>query len=109
LQFNCNQADKPRRDLSNFSVAATRKSRWGFPSAQVNAVKNAERAKLSNAKLRYPKPDEAARLHKAAADSDNLQLPAFVTTALLTGPRKFEILKAKRANVALDARFWLLP
>lgn len=84
-------------------------SRWGIPGAEVNPVKNVERRKFDNARSRYLKPEEAARLHKAAAESDNPQLASIVALLLLTGARKMELLRARWADVDLDARLWLLP
>lgn len=84
-------------------------SRWGIPGAEVNPVKNVERRKFDNARSRYLKPEEAARLHKAAAESENPQLASIVALLLLTGARKMELLRARWADVDLDARLWLLP
>lgn len=84
-------------------------SRWGIPGAEVNPVKNVERRKFDNARTRYLKPEEAARLHKAAAASDNPQLASIVALLLLTGARKMELLRARWADVDLDGRLWLLP
>lgn len=84
-------------------------NRWDIAGTEVNPVKNVTRRKFNNARDRFLSPQEAARLHKAAAESENVQLAPFVALALLTGARKMEILKAKWADVDLERRLWLIP
>lgn len=84
-------------------------NKWGIPGAEVNPVKNVTRLRFNNARTRFLLPAEAARLHKAAADSDNTQLASFVALALLTGARRNEILKAKWVDVDTERRLWLIP
>lgn len=83
-------------------------SKWGIPGAEVNPVKNVTRRKFNNARDRFLSPEEAARLHKAAAASENKQLASFVAIALLTGARKMEILNAKWEHFDLERRLWLI-
>lgn len=84
-------------------------NRWGIPGAEVNPVRNVTRRKFNNARDRFLSPPEAARLHKAAAESDNPQLASIVALLLLTGARKSELLKAKWADVDVERRLWLIP
>lgn len=84
-------------------------NKWGVPGAEVNPVKNVTRLKFNNARDRFLSPQEATRLHRAAAASENVQLAPFVAIALLTGARKMEILKAKWEHVDLERRLWLIP
>lgn len=84
-------------------------NKWNISGTEVNPVKNVTRRKFNNARDRFLSPQEAARLHKAAAESENVQLAPFVALALLTGARKMEILKAKWADVDLERRLWLIP
>lgn len=84
-------------------------NRWGIPGAEVNPVKNVTRRKFNNARERFLSPQEAAQLHKAAAESDNTQMASIVALLLLTGARKMELLTAKWADVDLERRLWLIP
>jgi integrase len=84
-------------------------NKWGIPGTEVNPVKNVTRRKFNNARDRFLSPQEAARLHKAAAASENVQLAPFVAIALLSGARKMEVLSAKWADVDLERRLWLIP
>jgi integrase len=84
-------------------------SRWGLPGAEINPVKNVTRRKFNNARDRFLSPEEAARLHKAASESDNTQLASIVALLLLSGARKMELLKAKLEHVDLERRLWLIP
>ena len=83
-------------------------NKWGIPGAEVNPIKNASRLRFNNARNRFLSPQEAARLHKAAAASDNPQLAAIVAILATTGARKMELLKAKWADVDLSRRQWLI-
>lgn len=83
--------------------------KWGIPGAEINPVKNVTRRKFNNARERFLSPEEAARLHKAAAESDNTQLASIVALLLLTGARKMELLKARWADIDLDRQLWLIP
>lgn len=84
-------------------------NKFDVAGTEVNPVKNVTRRKFNNARDRFLSPQEAARLHKAAAESENVQLAPFVALALLTGARKMEILKARWADVDLERRLWLIP
>lgn len=84
-------------------------NKFDVAGTEVNPVKNVTRRKFNNARDRFLSPQEAARLHKAAAESENVQLAPFVALALLSGARKMEILKAKWADVDLERRLWLIP
>lgn len=84
-------------------------NKWGIPGTEVNPVKNVTRRKFNNARDRFLSPQEAARLHKAAAASENTQLASIVALLLLTGARKMELLTAKWADVDLERSLWLIP
>ena len=84
-------------------------NKWDIPGSEVNPVKNVTRLKFNNARTRFLSPEEAARLQKAAAVSDNTQLASFVALALLTGARRNEIIRAKWADFDLERRLWLIP
>jgi len=83
-------------------------AKWGIPGAEVNPVRNVTRVKFSNQRQVFLSPEEAARLHKAAAESENTQLASIVALLLLTGARKMELLKARWADVDLSRRQWLI-
>lgn len=84
-------------------------NKFGIPGAEVNPVKKVTRLKFNNARDRFLSPQEAARLHKAASESDNPQLSAIVAILATTGVRKMELLTAKWSDVDLPRRQWLIP
>lgn len=84
-------------------------NRFEIAGAEVNPVKKVTRLRFNNARSRFLSPQEAARLHKAASESENTQLASIVALLLLTGARKMELLNAKWQDFDLDRRSWLIP
>jgi hypothetical protein len=60
-------------------------NRFEIAGAEVNPVKKVTRLRFNNARSRFLSPQEAARLHKAASESENTQLASIV--ALLLAPQ----------------------
>lgn len=84
-------------------------SRWGIPGSDKNPTRGVPRKPLNNARERFLTAEEAARLRKAAAESQNPQLQHIVGLLLLTGARVRELLDARWEHVDVDRRVWLIP
>lgn len=111
-------ADKAKEGLAPASVERIRATmhrsfelanRWELPGGQVNPIKNVPRRKFNNARERFLSPDEAARLHRVASESDSPQIASAIALWLLTGARKRELLDARWEHVDLDRKLWLIP
>lgn len=97
------------RIRATFNRSFVLAAKWGVPGAEVNPVQNVTRKRFNNARERFLSTEEAERLQRAAADSENPQLWAIIALLLLTGARRGELLKAKWADVDLEQRLWLIP
>jgi len=83
--------------------------RWDLPGVVKNPVQGIPRPKFENSRDRILSGEEAARLRKAVAASENPQLASIVALLILTGARKNELFKAKWADVDVDHRMWKIP
>ncbi|WP_395671217.1 tyrosine-type recombinase/integrase [Phenylobacterium sp.] len=84
-------------------------SRWDVPGSDKNPTRGVPRKPLNNARERFLTADEAARLKKAVAASQNPQLQHIVGLLLLTGARVRELLDARWEHVDVERRVWLIP
>lgn len=84
-------------------------AQWGMAGTDKNPVRAVPRVRFNNARERYLSAEEAARLRKAVAESQNPQLKHIVGLLLLTGARVRELLDAKWENVDVGRRSWFIP
>lgn len=82
---------------------------WDIPGTEKNPARGIPRAPLNNARERFLTTEEAGRLKRAVAASQNPQLQHIVGLLLLTGARLRELLDAKWENVDVERRSWFIP
>lgn len=87
---------------SMFSRSFELASQWQLFDG--NPVKHVPRVKFNNARERYLTSEEAERLRLACECSANPQIKHIVGLLLLTGARKFELLKAKWSDIDIEKR-----
>lgn len=81
---------------------------WEVPGCDKNPTRGVARKPLNNARTRFLSAEEAERLRKAAAGSQNTQLLPIISLLLLTGARVRELLEAKWTDVDVTRRSWFI-
>lgn len=84
-------------------------SQAGVQGCDKNPARGFPRRPLNNARSVYLSKEEAERLRRAVATSQNIQLKSIVGLLLLTGARKRELLDARWEHINTDRRTWLIP
>lgn len=97
------------RFLVLFRYAYTLAIKWKTEGVLTNPVKELKNIKNERKLERFLTAEEADKLMRAVAGSDNVMLPFVVPFLIYTGARKREVLDAKWGEIDWVQRSWRIP